>query len=91
MVGATHTKKPFKEIIAKNVFEEKLIQESQQTSSSINAERSIPVHSQAVVSQRKRENLGSSKRKTTPPVQGGHSFNNRRPVTGDNGNQKGVE
>lgn len=64
--GNTHTQKPFKEIMAKNVFEEKLIQESQQTSSSINTERSIPVHK--LLQAKEKENLGSSKRKMTPPV-----------------------
>lgn len=38
--------------------------------SSLNIESSIPIHSQTVASQRKRENLESRKRKMTPHIQG---------------------
>lgn len=57
--------------MAKNVFEENLIQEAQQTSSSINTESSIPRHIIVKLLQMKeKENLESSKRKMTPRIQG---------------------
>lgn len=57
--------------MAKNVFEENLIQEAQQTSSSINTESSKPRHIIVKLLQMKeKENLESSKRKMTPRIQG---------------------
>lgn len=57
--------------MAKNVFKENLIQEAQQTSSSINTESSIPRHIIVKLLQMKeKENLESSKRKMTPRIQG---------------------